>query len=287
MPCSAKVGTSGKAFTRFAPVVASARSPPLVDERNRRGQSCKLHIDAVANKIEHRLCRAPVGYLVECHVSERAEPSSGKIGERLRAERAVPNFTRLCLGQRNQFGDVVCRKLCVGGQHIRRVADQGDRGKRLHGIIWKGGVHGSGNSVGASRDNSKRVAIRRRSRQSLYAKTAAGAGLVLHYEPMTQPVSEFLTHNASEDRCRSLRRVKSRRGSQRSCHGKSPPGRRPLRTPQSKKPAMLQQWPMRLICSCSRPHPAQNTEKLPPPHARSLDFRREHRNGSNQCFDRG
>ena len=213
--------------------------------------------------------------LFGCNVTSASElnQAPGEVGERLRAERAVPQSHRFALASATQ----VPVTLFAGSFVLRWSTHKAScRSRRLRQTTSRDHMEGWGSRQRkqrwCSRDNSERVAIRRRSRQSLYAKTAAGAGLVLHYEPMTQPVSEFLTHNASEDRCRSLRRVKSRRGSQRSCHGKSPPGRRPLRTPQSKKPAMLQQWPMRLICSCSRPHPAQKTEKLPPPHARSLDL---------------
>ena len=83
----------------------------------------------------------------------------------------------------------------------------------------------------------------------------------------------------------SLRRVKSRRGSQRSCHGKSGSAATADATVEKASDAATMANALDLLMQSSSPR--SEDRETPAASCPLPRLRREHRNGSNQCFDRG
>jgi hypothetical protein len=118
------VGTSGKDETRFAPVVAKARSLPSRIFSS-VGPTSQVHVEAAVMMLIEDCAELQGGASIDAGLA--GEQGGGKMREAGEAGGAIVQLARLGLGQRHKLGDIFRRNAGIEYQYVGRGSDHRDR----------------------------------------------------------------------------------------------------------------------------------------------------------------
>ena len=158
-------------------------------ERADRGRD---QLDAAGQQIDHRRRVAAIGHVHQLDAGEPRELGGRQVRQRAHSGRAVAVGLRLGLGQRLEFLEGLGRHLGAHRDHLRRVADRGDRDQVLHGVERHRLLHERIDHQVAVEHEAERGAVGRGLGDHVHAERAGGAGAVLDHRLLAGAARDLL-----------------------------------------------------------------------------------------------
>ena len=185
------VGRSGSSGQRLAVETAIGRIEPRFGERLRRRQIVDHQLHAAGDQVGQRRRAALVGHMRHLDAGHRLEQFGRDMRGAAEPGRAVEQFARLRLGVGDEFRDRFHRQRIGHRKQVRHPRDDDDRRDVLGLVVGHVLEHELVDGVGARRADHEGVAVGLGLRDEVGGDVAAGAGLVLDDELLTEFFRDF------------------------------------------------------------------------------------------------